>query len=109
MGPHSGKYSSFVAYVDDPLVSLTLMGLIIVGGIGFLVWDDVLRNRWHWRHYRLQTKVVLFTTTLLIFGSALLFFLFERNNLGGRAASGRADPGGAVRRRYAPHRRLQYH
>ena len=82
MGPHSGKYSSFVAYVDDPLVSLTLMGLIIVGGIGFLVWDDVLRNRWHWRHYRLQTKVVLFTTTLLIFGSALLFFLFERNNLG---------------------------
>ena len=82
MGPHSGKYSSFVAYVDDPLVSLTLMGLIIVGGIGFLVWDDVLRNRWHWRRYRLQTKVVLFTTTLLIFGSALLFFLFERNNLG---------------------------
>ncbi len=82
MGPHSGAYSSFMAYVGDPLVSLTLMGLIVVGGIGFLVWDDLLRNRWRWRRYRLQTKVVLSTTAVLIFGGGLLFFLFERNNLG---------------------------
>lgn len=82
MGPHSGEYSSFVAYAGDPLVSLTIMGLITVGGIGFLVWDDLLRNGLRWRRYRLQTKVVIATSTLLIFGSALLFFLFERNNLG---------------------------
>lgn len=53
-----------------------------MGGIGFLVWDDLLRNGLRWRRYRLQTKVVIATSTLLIFGSALLFFLFERNNLG---------------------------
>ena len=82
MGPHSGAYSSFVAYAGDPLVSLTLMGLIIVGGIGFLVWDDLLRHGLHWRRYRLQTKVVLATTALLILGGAVLFFIFERNNLG---------------------------
>lgn len=82
MGPHTGPYSSFVAYAGDPLISLTIMGLIIVGGIGFLIWDDLLRNHLHWRRYRLQTKVVLATTTLLIFGGGLLFFLFERNNLG---------------------------
>ena len=82
MGPHSGEYSSFVAYAGDPLVSLTIMGLVTVGGIGFLVWDDLLRNGLRWRRYRLQTKVVIATSTLLIFGSALLFFLFERNNLG---------------------------
>ena len=82
MGPYSGEYSSFTAYAGDPLVSLTICALILVGGLGFLVWSDLVRNRWHWRRYRLQTKVVLVVTLLLTFGGGLLFFLLERNNLG---------------------------
>ncbi len=76
-----GEYSSFCNYADDPIVNLVLMGLIIVGGIGFLVWDDLLTHRWHWRRYRLQTKVVLTATAALIVGGTLRFLLSERNNL----------------------------
>ncbi len=82
MGPHTGPYSSFTAYAGDPLVSLTVCALILVGGLGFLVWDDLARNRLRWRRYRLQTKVVLVMTALLTAGGGLLFFLLERNNLG---------------------------
>ena len=59
MGPYSGAYSSFTAYAGDPLVSLTVCALILFGGTGFLVWEDLARNKLRWRRYRLQTKVVL--------------------------------------------------
>lgn len=76
-----GKYSSFVNYYDDWLVNLVIMSLIVIGGIGFVVWDDVSRNKWHVRKYMLHTKIVLLTTFVLIFGGAYLFYLLERNAL----------------------------
>ncbi|MDE7242501.1 MAG: Trk family potassium uptake protein [Oscillospiraceae bacterium] len=82
MGTHSGPFSSFSAYVDDPLVIVTLCALILTGGLGFLVWDDLLRNQHRWRRYCLQTKVALVMSLLLVAGGTALFFLFERNNLG---------------------------
>lgn len=74
-------YSSLVRYYDDPVVNLVIMTNIVVGGIGFIVWDDVTRNKWHFHKYMLHTKIVLITTVTLIFGGAILFALFERNNL----------------------------
>lgn len=74
-------YSSFVAYYDDWLVNLVLMSLIVIGGIGFLVWDDLSRHGLKFKKYLLHTKIVLISSFVLIFGSALLFYLFERNNL----------------------------
>ena len=74
-------YSSFVAYYDDWLVNLVIMSLIIIGGIGFIVWDDLSRNKLHFRKYMLQTKIVLVTTAILVFGGGLLFYLLERNHL----------------------------
>ena len=82
MGPCSGPYSSFTAYAGDPLVSLTVCALILVGGLGFLVWADLVRNKLRWRRYRLQTKVVLTVTAALTLGGGALFFLLERENLG---------------------------
>ncbi|MBD5162683.1 MAG: Trk family potassium uptake protein [Oscillibacter sp.] len=82
MGPYSGAYSSFTAYAGDPLVSLTVCALILVGGTGFLVWEDLARHTYHWRRYRLQTKVVLTMNLLLTLGGGALFFFLERNNLG---------------------------
>lgn len=82
MGPYSGAYSSFTAYAGDPLVSLTVCALILVGGAGFLVWEDLARHTYHWRRYRLQTKVVLTMNLLLTLGGGALFFFLERNNLG---------------------------
>ena len=74
-------YSSFVAYYDDWLVNFVIMSLIIIGGIGFSVWDDLSRNKLHFRKYMLQTKIVLVTTAILVFGGGLLFYLLERNHL----------------------------
>lgn len=74
-------FQSFVGYYNDWLVNLVLMSLIVIGGIGFIVWDDISRNKLHIRRYMLHTKVVLMTTFILIFGGALLFYLLERNHL----------------------------
>ena len=72
-------FSSLTAYVDDPFVSLTICVLIVVGGLGFLVWHDLARNKFHWKKYQLHTKIVLTTSAALILGGWLLFFVFERN------------------------------
>lgn len=74
-------YSSFVSYYDDWLINLVFMALIIIGGIGFIVWDDVSKHKLHMRKYMLQTKLVLLSTVILVFGGALLIFIFERNGL----------------------------
>lgn len=89
MGAKYGKYSSLVAYYDDPLVNIVIMSLIVIGGIGFVVWGDLLKNRWHFKKYLLHTKIVLMMSTILIFGGALLFYWAERNGvLKGMSVSG---------------------
>lgn len=75
------EYSSMTFYAGDPLVNLTLIFLILIGGIGFLVWDDLLKNKWHFRQYRLHTKLVLSMTVVLLFGGAFLFYLIERDGI----------------------------
>lgn len=74
-------YSSFMSYYGDGIVNVTIMSLIVIGGIGFIVWDDISRNKWNIRKYMLHTKIVLISTGLLIFGGAFLFWVFERNGL----------------------------
>ena len=75
------KYSSFTVYYDDPIVCATLCALILIGGIGFIVWSDIADHKWHVRKYALQTKMVLSISAVLIFGGALLFYLLEGNRL----------------------------
>ena len=74
-------YNSLVSYYDDWLVNLVIMSLIIIGGIGFVVWEDLYRHKWHVRKYLLQTKVVLITTAVLVFGGAALFYVLEKDFL----------------------------
>lgn len=73
-------YTSLVPYQGDALVNLVIMGLIVIGGLGFVVWDDILEHRLHWPRYKLHTKLVLMATALLIAGGAALFYLLEREN-----------------------------
>lgn len=80
-GSYSGEYSSLTAFSDDILVNITIMFLIIFGGIGFLVWEDIVTHRFKFKSYRLHTKIVLITTAILIFGGALLLWIFEINGL----------------------------
>lgn len=73
-------YSSFTKYYNDPVVNLVIMSLIVIGGIGFFVWNDISVNKLKFRKYRLHTKIVLISTAILIFGGAALLFFFEKNN-----------------------------
>jgi trk system potassium uptake protein TrkH len=68
-------YSSLTYYAADPAVNLTIMALIILGGIGFSTWDDLRVNRLHFRRYRMQSKVILVSTLLLI-GLPFVYFFF---------------------------------
>ncbi len=52
------QFSSFTAYYDDPIVSFTLCGLILIGGIGFIVWSDLARHKWHFRKYTLCNQCI---------------------------------------------------
>ena len=74
-------FSSLTTYASQPVINLTIMALIIVGGIGFLTWEDVKRNRLHFSRYRMQSKVILVTTAVLIAAPAAWFFFFEFSEL----------------------------
>lgn len=75
-----GEFSSLINYTGDYVVNITIMTLITVGGIGFLVWDDIAKNRLHFRKYQLHTKIVLVVSFILTFGGAILIFLLENEN-----------------------------
>lgn len=81
-------YSSLTRYVDDWLVNLTAAALILVGGLGFVVWRDLYKNRLCFRKYTLHTKMVLTALAVLVVVPAILFWLLERHGvLEGMSAS----------------------
>lgn len=71
------EYSSLVAFEGDVVVNLVIVTLILVGGIGFIVWDDVIRNKWHFWKYLLHSKIVLATTLILTIVGTILFLFTE--------------------------------
>lgn len=72
-------YCSFVDYASDPLVVLTLCFLILAGGMGFLVWDDLEKNIKNLKKCSLNTKLVILTNFILIVGGVVLFVIFEND------------------------------
>ena len=74
MGTENVKYESLTSYISNPLINITIMLLIIIGGIGFLTWEDILKNKYRIKRYRMQTKVILTTSLLLILFPAFFFF-----------------------------------
>ena len=77
LGTETNLYPSLTGYVGSPVINITIMLLIVTGGIGFLTWDDVCENKWHFRRYRMQSKVILVTTGLLILLPAIFFFFVD--------------------------------
>ena len=80
MGRYS-PFSSITRFYNDPVVILTISALILIGGIGFFVWNDLKEHGLHFRRYALQTKMVLSATAVCLIGGTLLFYLFEHNHL----------------------------
>ena len=73
-------YSSLVSFQDNWYLNMIIMLLIIIGGLGFLVWKDIIDNRGHFSKMRLHTKIVITTTIILIFGGALFIYFCEQGN-----------------------------
>ncbi|MBO7406749.1 MAG: Trk family potassium uptake protein, partial [Clostridia bacterium] len=61
--------------------NIVVMLLITIGGIGYLTWDDVRENGFRLKRYRMQTKVILVTSAILIVVPAVLFFCFDFKGL----------------------------
>ena len=80
--------NSLCNYATNPLINLITSTLIILGGLGYIVWWDVLRvinsrskkNRKIFRHLTLHSKIAITVTTGLIFIGTILIFIFEYNN-----------------------------
>ena len=71
--------SSLMLFQSDPVVLLTLGSLVAVGGLGFFVWEEVIRVR-NWKKFSVYTKLVLLMTAILLLGGMLGFCLLEWNN-----------------------------
>ncbi len=70
---------SFAGYVGDATVNITLILLIVIGGLGFFVWSDIVQTKFRIKKFSLQTKIVLSATVALILSGWLLFFAVEKN------------------------------
>ena len=81
MGTKSGEFTSLTHYSAQPVINITIMLLIVIGGIGFLVWEDICKHKWRLKNYRTQSKVVLIVTAALILLPAIYFFFFEFGDL----------------------------
>ncbi len=77
MGSHSGEFTSLTHYAGNPGIVVPICLLIVVGGIGFLTWDDVAENKFRLKKYRLQSKVIIVTTLVLIIVPSIMFFLMD--------------------------------
>ncbi|MBR6891420.1 MAG: Trk family potassium uptake protein, partial [Clostridia bacterium] len=87
-----GRFQSLTAFAGDPLVLLTVAALIILGGLGFSVVLEALRNRQGFRNLSLHARIVLLSTLLLLVTGTLFFLLIEGSNAGtlaGQSAGGK--------------------
>lgn len=74
-------FSSLTEYTAQPVINFTVMTLIIAGGIGFLTWDDIWTKRLCFHKYRMQSKVILWTTAILLAAPAVYFYFCEFGSL----------------------------
>ena len=77
LGTANNLYPSLTGYEQNPIMNITIMLLIIIGGIGFLTWEDIYENKLQFRRYRMQSKVILIFTLILIIFPAIFFFFFD--------------------------------
>ncbi len=71
------QFSSLTAFPASPLINTVVMLLIMTGGIGFTTWEDVKTHGLNLRRYRMQSKIILTATPLLILLPAVYFWFFE--------------------------------
>jgi len=83
------SYSSLTRYADDWLINLTAVALILIGGLGFVVWSDLYKKKLQFRKYTLHTKMVITALFVLVAVPTLLFWILERDGV----LAGMSGPG----------------
>ena len=58
LGTKTHQFASLTGYSRNGVINITIMLLIIIGGIGFLTWEDIYLNHLQWKRYRLQSKLI---------------------------------------------------
>ena len=74
-----GQFSSLTTFRDDPFVQSVVMLLIILGGVGFFVWSDLLKCGFHAKKYTLHTKIVLTSSAVLLVTGAIGYYILEKD------------------------------
>ena len=82
MGNHTGAFSSLTFFRGSIGIGLPVCLLIVIGGIGFLTWDDIAANKLRFKKYRMQSKAILVTTAVLILLPALYLFFTDFSAFG---------------------------
>lgn len=72
--------SSLVTVNDNPVIMLTICALIIIGGIGFIVWEDIIAHKFNFKKYSVHSKLVITATGILLAVGTVLFLIFEGGN-----------------------------
>lgn len=78
-----GKFapgSSIITKNNDLYIEFTVMFLIVSGGIGFIVWNDMAKYKFNFKKYPLHSKIMLTFTAALILIGAIFFYMLEHNN-----------------------------
>ena len=75
------KFSSLTKYQSDIMINITIILLILVGGLGFLIWKDVVNYKFDFKRYSTQTKIVFLMSTVLVVFPSVLFFFTEFSTL----------------------------
>ncbi|MFR7717337.1 MAG: potassium transporter TrkG, partial [Lachnospiraceae bacterium] len=81
LGTAANTFPSLTRYSGNILVNVVIMLLIIIGGIGFLTWDDIYTNKLNFKRYRMQSKIILMATGCLILFPAVFFFICDLKSL----------------------------
>lgn len=81
LGTADHTFPSLMQYSGNVFINVVIMLLIIIGGIGFLTWDDIYMNKMKFKCYHMQSKIILITTICLILLPAIFFFVYDLKNL----------------------------
>ena len=71
------QYSSLTYYAGNGLVNAVIVLLILIGGLGFLTWEDIKTNKLQFKKYRMQSKVILVTDLILVIVPTVIFYFGE--------------------------------
>ena len=74
-----GDGKSMFSFRNDPIVLLTLAALIIIGGLGFIVWNDIIKKK-SWKKLGVYSKIVILSTVMLILLGGAVYFILEYQN-----------------------------